>query len=407
MESPLLLVGAVLLVGLLVGMGVVGGVLVARRGGGTSDASAGEVQQQVVAATQAALGQQLSEATRQLAELNEQRLRAQNEQSRDQADAARERIEALVGPLQAKLTDLDRHVRELESQRTGAYAKLDQQVVDTRTLLESLRTETNHLNTALRRSDTRGRWGELQLERVIELAGMTEHVAYDRQVQQTGDGTGRPDVTVHLTDQRVLYIDAKAPMTAFQDAVAEADPDRRTDLLARHAKALAGHVAELQRRRYTDDTRSLPFMVLFVPTEASLAAACDADPRLIEDALGKGVAIASPTSLAMMLTTVSLSWRQQRFTENAREILEDVGELHKRIGVFSEHLAKVGGSLETTIKHYNAAIGSLERRLLPAARAIEAHGGATDRLPAPSPVVELPRPVPAVATAAMEAEGDD
>jgi DNA recombination protein RmuC len=402
MESPLFVVGALLLIGL----GVVVGVLVARRAGGTAGASAAEVQQQIAAATQAALGHQLSEATRQLTELNEQRLRSQNEQSREQSDAARERIEALVGPLQSKLSDLDRHVRELEKQRTGAYAKLDQQTIETRALLETLRTETNHLNTALRRSDTRGRWGELQLERVIELAGMTEHVAYDRQVQQTGEGTGRPDVTVHLTDQRVLYIDAKAPMAAFQDAVAEADPDRRTELLARHAKALAGHVTELQRRRYTDDARSLPFMVLFVPTEASLAAACEADPRLIEDALGKGVAIASPTSLAMMLTTVSLSWRQQRFAENAREILEDVGELHKRIGVFTEHLAKVGGSLESTVKHYNAAIGSLERRLLPAARAIEAHGGTTERLSDPSPVAELPRPVPAVDGAAVEPHGD-
>lgn len=352
-----------------------------------------DLRRHLEAATQSSMNQALLTASRSLAEQTEQRLRSQHQVTAEQAKAAHDAIEKLVTPLQTKLQELDRHVRTLESSRAGAYAKLDQQVTDTRSLLSTLQTETNHLNAALRRSDTRGRWGELQLERVIELAGMTEHVSYDRQVQQAGAGTGRPDVTVHLTDGHVLYIDAKAPMDAFHDAVAGSDPDHQREQLARHAKAMTAHVVELERRGYAKDERSLPFMILFVPTEASLAAAAEADPRLIESALERGIAIASPTSLAMMLTNIALGWRQQVFAANAREILSEVQELHGRLITFSDHLRRAGGSLESAVRHYNQAVGSFEARLRPAARTIETLGATDQVLPDLDEVTLYPRPL--------------
>jgi DNA recombination protein RmuC len=355
--------------------------------GGTSD----ELRHHLEAATQASVNQALVTASQSLADQTEDRLRSQHQMTTEQTRAAQDAIEKLVAPLQTKLHQLDSHVRALESSRAGAYAKLDQQVTDTRSLLSTLQTETNHLNAALRRSDTRGRWGELQLERVIELAGMTEHVSYARQVQQTGSGTGRPDVTVHLTDGHVLYIDAKAPMDAFHDAVAGSDPEHQREHLARHAKAMTAHVVELERRGYTRDERSLPFMVLFVPTEASLAAAAEADPRLIESALERGIAIASPTSLAMMLTNISLGWRQQVFAANAREILTEVQELHGRLVTFSDHLRRAGSSLESAVKHYNQAVGSFEARLRPAARTIESLGATDQVLPDLDEITLYPR----------------
>ncbi len=363
----------------------------ARPSAGPASPSSEELRRQIEAATQASMNQAVVTATRTLSEQTEERLRSQQQLTVDQATSAREALEGLVAPLQTKLHQLDSHVRDLESSRVGAYEKLDQQVTDTRSLLATLQTETNHLNAALRRSDTRGRWGELQLERVIELAGLTEHVSYDRQVQQTGNGTGRPDVTVHLTDGHVLYIDAKAPMDAFHDAVAESEPQAQAGHLGRHAKAVTSHVLELQRRGYTKDDRSLPFMVLFVPTEASLAAAAESDPRLIEAALERGIAVASPTSLAMMLTNISLSWRQQVFATNAREILTEVRELHGRLGVFADHLRRSGSSLESAVKHYNAAVGSFEARLRPAARTIEALGATDQALPEIDEVAVFPR----------------
>jgi len=382
--DPLQVLAAVLIIVLVVAVTATTVVVVLRRGVATGrgmDVTPDELQRHLEAATQASVNQALLTASQSLADQTEDRLRSEHQVTAEQTRAAQDAIEKLVNPLQTKLQQLDTHVRALESSRAGAYAKLDQQVTDTRSLLSTLQTETNHLNAALRRSDTRGRWGELQLERVIELAGMTERVAYERQVQQTGQGTGRPDVTVHLTDGHVLYIDAKAPMDAFHDAVAGSDPDDQRGHLARHAKAMTQHVLELERRGYAKDERSLPFMVLFVPTEASLAAAAEADPRLIEAALERGIAIASPTSLAMMLTNISLSWRQQVFAVNAREILTEVQELHGRLVTFSDHLRRAGTSLESAVRHYNAAVGSFEARLRPAARTIESLGATDQVLP--------------------------
>ncbi len=313
-------------------------------------------------------GMQLSE---QLRSATEERLRTQQEATEVQSRAAQDVLRQLVEPLAAGVEKLDTQVRALEQARADAYGRLHEQVTTTASTLEALQTATNHLDRAMRSNQVRGQWGELQLQRIVELVGLKEHVSYESQVQQAGEGTGRPDLTVHLTDGKVLYIDAKAPMAAFLRAIEEDDRERQREHLAQHARDLLLHVRAIVDRGYLDDGASIGMVALFVPNEAALAAALDADPELLSRALALRVAITGPTSLAMMLTNVSASWRQQNLAENAERIVGEVLELHKRLGTFVDHLGKLGKHLTSSVGAFNSAVGSFERRLLPSARRVE------------------------------------
>ena len=313
-------------------------------------------------------GMQLSE---QLRSATEERLRTQQEATEAQSRAAQDVMRQLVEPLTKGVEKLDTQVRALEQARADAYGRLHEQVTATAVTLEALQTATGHLDRAMRSNQVRGQWGELQLQRIVELVGLKEHVSYEQQVQQVGTGTGRPDLTVHLTDGKVLYIDAKAPMAAFLRAIEEDDRDRQREHLAQHAKDLLLHVRAIVERGYLDDGASIGMVALFVPNEAALAAALDADPELLSRALALRVAITGPTSLAMMLTNVSASWRQQNLADNAERIVGEVLELHKRLGIFVDHLAKLGKHLTSSVGAFNAAVASFERRLLPSARRVE------------------------------------
>jgi len=318
-----------------------------------------------------ALGTSGMQLTEQLRNATEERLRTQQEASEAQSRSAQEALRQLVEPLAKGVEKLDTQVRSLEQARADAYGRLHEQVTATATTLEALQLATGQLDRAMRSNQVRGQWGELQLQRIVELVGLKEHVSYETQVQQVGDGSGRPDLTVHLTDGKVLYVDAKAPMAAFLRAV---EHDRREDQqehLAQHAKDLMGHVRAIADRGYLDDGASIGMIVLFVPNEAALAAALDADPELLSRALALRVAVTGPTSLAMMLTNVSASWRQQNLAENAERIVGEVLELHKRLGTFVDHLAKLGKHLTSSVGAFNSAVGSFERRLLPSARKVE------------------------------------
>jgi DNA recombination protein RmuC len=319
-----------------------------------------------------AINQAFGETSARLQQLNEERLRSHQQTTESTTRASREAIEKLVDPLRSGVDKLDAKVRELEQERARAYAELREQVQSSTQLLEQLRTSTTRLDSAMRSNQARGQWGELQLQRVVELAGLKEHVSYVQQIQQQGDGSGRPDMTVHLTDGKVLYVDAKAPMVAFLDAVEESDPARQREHLARHARDLMGHVQALAKRGYLDDGASIGLMALFVPNEASLSAALEADPDLLSKALALRVAVTGPTSLAMMLTNISASWKQQQFAENAERIVSEVKELHERLRIFTDHFASVGNQLERSVDAYNKAVGSFESRLLPKARSVEA-----------------------------------
>ena len=375
MDTSTLLI--LLVLGVVLGAGgVMVGFTLARRGRGDESPLTAEALRPVLAeltrgAINEALGTSGMQLSEQLRSATEERLRTQQEATEAQSRAAQDVMRQLVEPLTKGVEKLDTQVRALEQARADAYGRLHEQVTATAVTLEALQTATGHLDRAMRSNQVRGQWGELQLQRIVELVGLKEHVSYEQQVQQVGTGTGRPDLTVHLTDGKVLYIDAKAPMAAFLRAIEEDDRDRQREHLAQHAKDLLLHVRAIAERGYLDDGASIGMVALFVPNEAALAAALDADPELLSRALALRVAITGPTSLAMMLTNVSASWRQQNLADNAERIVGEVLELHKRLGIFVDHLAKLGKHLTSSVGAFNAAVASFERRLLPSARRVE------------------------------------
>jgi DNA recombination protein RmuC len=382
--STLLLI---LVVGVVLGAGgILAGLAIARRGAPAAPEQPpltpetlrpvlDELTRGAVAEALGTSGMQLSE---QLRSATEERLRTQQEATEAQTRAAQDVLRQLVEPLTKGVEKLDTQVRALEQARADAYGRLHEQVTATASTLEALQNATGQLDRAMRSNQVRGQWGELQLQRIVELVGLKERVSYDAQVQQAGDGSGRPDLTVHLTDGKVLYIDAKAPMAAFLRAIEQDSREAQREHLVQHAKDLMLHVRAVADRGYLDDGASIGMVVLFVPNEAALAAALEADPELLSRALGLRVAITGPTSLAMMLTNVSASWRQQSLAENAERIVGEVLELHKRFKKFAEHLGKVGKSLNSSVAAFNETVGSFQRRLLPAAQRVEQLAAVTE-----------------------------
>ena len=375
--STLLLI---LVVGVVLGAGGIAvGLALARRGRAAEPAqpplTADELRPMLDELTRGAVAEALGTSGMQLSEqlrsATEERLRTQQEATEAQTRAARDALQQLVDPLAKGVQRLDEQVRELERKRADAYGRLDTQVTNTAATLEALQQATGQLDRAMRSNQVRGQWGELQLQRIVELVGLKERVSYDLQVQQVGEGSGRPDLTVHLTDGKVLYVDAKAPMAAFLRAVEQDSREAQREHLVQHAKDLMLHVRAVADRGYLDDGASIGMVVLFVPNEAALAAALEADPDLLSRALGLRVAITGPTSLAMMLTNVSASWRQQSLAENAERIVGEVLEMHKRLGTFVDHLGRLGKSLNGSVNAFNSAVGSFQRRLLPAAQRVE------------------------------------
>lgn len=291
-----------------------------------------------------------------------------------QQQQANETFKALVAPLADSLKALDGKVNELEKARAGAYAKLDEQVTGTQSILTNLMNETTTLSNALRRSDTRGRWGELQLRRILEMLNMNEGTDFHEQKQELGEGTGRPDFTIYLPGERVLYIDSKAPMTAYLDGLEETDPAKRGEKFTAHARAIKDHITALKRRNYTDGENSLNYVVMFIPTESSLAAACDINPKLIEDAARDQVILASPTALIALLNNISLLWQQEKQAKNSAEIIKQASELHGRLTVFIRHFGALGTVLNKSVEAFNKAVGSFDDRVMPSARKVAALG---------------------------------
>jgi DNA recombination protein RmuC len=316
----------------------------------------------------------------------EARLQTTTASVAEQSRAASASIQEIIKPLGESLKALDAKVGDLETKRADAYARLDQQVTNTTGLLDTLRTETTNLSSALRRNDARGRWGELQLRRIIEMIGMSEHVSFDEQKQQVGDGSGRPDVTIHLPNNRVLYVDSKAPMNSYLDAINEVDVDRRKTLFDAHANALKGHIKALASRNYVDDKESLNYVIMFIPTESSLAAAFEVYPNLIEDAAQAKVVLTSPTSLVIALNTIAMLWQEDTQVRNAQEMIKESGDLYGRLITFINHFSKVGDNLKRSMDTYNNAVGSFDRSVMPKAKAVEELGRFTDELPTPEKV---------------------
>jgi DNA recombination protein RmuC len=303
-------------------------------------------------------------------------------------------LRATVTPVADLLARFEHHVNEVEKDRKEAYGSITNQVESLRRSQEQLTVETKNLVTALRRPQTRGRWGELQLRKVVEMAGMTEHCDFDEQmsVRDDDDALKRPDLVVHLPDGAEVVVDSKVPLSAYLDAIEASDDETRTRELRNHANQVRTHVQKLSSKEYWKQFEQSPdFVVCFVPGDALLSAAFEADPTLTEYALSNHVLLTGPTALIALLQTVSYGWRQERLARHTQEIQKLAEQLYERLGKFSSHLAKLRSSLDRAVGSYNEAVNSLEHRLLPTARRLHALGvgNAEGELDVPEPITTM------------------
>lgn len=294
---------------------------------------------------------------------------ARTEFSKLQSDAKNEfekrekAIENLVDPVKESLKEVDRYIHDVERQRVGAFSKLEEQ-------LQSLLGETSKLSKALSAPMTRGRWGEFQLRRVVEMAGMLEYCDFNEQQTATSeDGRLRPDMVVRLPGEKSIVVDSKVPLAAFLSA-AEADNDpARERYFAEHAKHLRTHMKDLSRKSYWEQFRPTPeFVVMFIPSEVALTSALKYDPELIEFGVAEKVLVASPITLIALLRSAAYGWRQEKLAENAEKISKLGRELYDSLSVFSGHFSSVGKNLRQTVETYNKAVSSIEGRILVRAR---------------------------------------
>jgi DNA recombination protein RmuC len=339
--------------------------------------------------------QALEQNNAQFLALADARLMEARQAAQGDLDQRRQAIEQLLTPLSDQLGRYEQGLRLLELERQRAYTGLTSQVKQLSDSQERLQAETRNLVTALRSPSTRGRWGEMQLRRVVEMAGMLEHCDFDEQVKtKTEDGRLRPDMVVHLPGAKQVIVDAKVPLQGFLDALDATDEVTRKAHLVSHARHLRAHVDALSKKGYWQQFDDTPeFVVAFVPGDPLLAAALEHDASLLEHSVANNVLLATPTTLIALLRAVSYGWQQEALADNAREVQQMGRELYKRLATFGEHLARTGRSLSGAVDAYNSAVGSLERSVMPQARRFQelGVGGSDKELPSLEQIDAVPR----------------
>jgi DNA recombination protein RmuC len=351
------------------------------------------VEGQLAERFQALSAQALDASTSRFLEVAEGRLQAANANASSELEIRRAAVEHLVGPLRETLARVEEQLRESDAARTRSHAALAEQVAIARQSSEQLRAQTQALVTALRRPEARGRWGELQLRRVVELAGMNARCDFDEQVTvATPDGPLRPDMVVRLAGGKNIVVDSKVSLAAYLEAAEADDDNARAARMDAHARHVREHVDRLAGKAYWTALSPAPeFVILFIPGEAFLAPALEHDPGLLEYALSRKVHIATPTTLVTMLRTAQYAWQQEALAENARAVFDLGRLLYERIAGLGGHVDRLGRALAKAVSTYNQAVGSLESRVLPTARRLNELGVVDAELTAPTLVEETTR----------------
>ncbi|MGB5628957.1 MAG: DNA recombination protein RmuC [Woeseiaceae bacterium] len=302
--------------------------------------------------------------------LAEQNLGTHQERAKRELSEREKAVEELVKPIRDALEASQKQISELEKSRSEAYGSIRNQLEAMQLSQKSLTQETQNLVKALRRPEVRGQWGEITLRRLVELAGMVEHCDFVEQVHTAGsDQVIRPDMIVNMPDKRRLVVDVKTPLDAYLSAAEAVDDAQRKLGLQRHAKNVRAHIRLLSTKAYWKQFDESPeFVILFIPGDQFLSAALAEEPDLIEYALSEQIILATPTSFVALLKAVAYGWRQMSLADNAKEIRILAEDLYGRLGTFVTHMNRVGRQLASSVEHYNKAVGSLERSVLPGAR---------------------------------------
>jgi DNA recombination protein RmuC len=342
---------------------------------------------------QALSAQALDLSSRRFLEIAEGRLNAASVKAAGDLDSRRAAVEHMVEPLKETLARVETQLRETDAARSRSHAALAEQVTIARQSSDQLRAQTQALVTALRRPEARGRWGEMQLRRVVELAGMSARCDFDEQVSVTTDeGAQRPDMVVRLAGGKNIVVDSKVSLAAYLEAAETSESGVRELRLNAHARHLREHVDRLAAKSYWTALSPAPeFVVLFIPGEAFLAPALEHDPGLLEHAMAHRVHIATPTTLVTMLRTAQYAWQQAALSDNARAVFDLGRELYDRLAGFGRHLDALGKALTSAVGTYNRAVGTLEGRVLVSARKLNQLGVVDAELQQPRPVEETIR----------------
>jgi DNA recombination protein RmuC len=309
--------------------------------------------------------------------LAEQSFAQLHEKSSGDLTNRQQAIDSLVKPLKESLEKVDAKINELEQKRERAYGDLGRQLESLGTAQVRMNAETTKLSTALSTTRTAGTWGEVQLRRVVELAGMMEHCDFAEQQSFTDDGgrSHRPDLVVSLPGGQFVAVDAKAPTEAFREAAVETDPQLRLTKLKEHAAKVRGHIDALASREYWAKIQPSPeYVVLFLPGDSFLSAAIESDPSIMDKAINQRVLLATPMTLIALLKAAAYGWKQEAVSRGAEELSKVGRELHNRLVIFNEHMGNTARSLTSAVRNFNAAVGSFEQNLMPGARRFEELG---------------------------------